>query len=206
MDLPLHEYLGRIDIYLLDQVLRQRITSTMRVLDAGCGGGRNLALLTRMGCQVYGCDRDPIAVDRASRYIRGIDPTIPEDRFWVAPLDDVGWPDQSFDVVVCTAVLHFADDAGHWHRMVDELWRLLPAGGLWFARLATSIGIEDRIQPRGNGWFDLPDGSSRFLTDEEQLLAKTASVGGRLADPLKTTNVQGLRCMTTWVAVKTEAE
>jgi hypothetical protein len=48
----------------------------------------------------------------------------------------------------------------------------------------------------------LPDGSDRFLVDERTLLAWTATLGGTLADSLKTTNVQNTRCMTTWVVKK----
>ena len=43
----LQEQFGNIDIYLFDQLLRGRIGPGMRVLDAGCGGGRNLVYLLR---------------------------------------------------------------------------------------------------------------------------------------------------------------
>ncbi len=52
------ELFGEIDVYLFDQLLRGRITPGLRVLDAGCGGGRNLVYLMRAGCHVYGVDRD----------------------------------------------------------------------------------------------------------------------------------------------------
>jgi hypothetical protein len=48
----------------------------------------------------------------------------------------------------------------------------------------------------------LPDGSERFVVDEATLLTWTSTLGGRLGDPLKTTNVQQMRCMTTWVMEK----
>ena len=73
------------------------------------------------------------------------------------------------------------------------------AGRGLFRRLASSIGIETKVQPLGGGRHLLPDGSERFLVDEPELLACTERLGGRLLDPIKTTNVQGLRCMTTWV-------
>jgi len=47
--------------------------------------------------------------------------------------------------------------------------------------------------------FRLPDGSERYLVDEEFLMDLTEELGGKLADPLKTTVVQNQRCMTTWV-------
>jgi tellurite methyltransferase len=84
---------------------------------------------------------------------------------------------------------------------VDEAWRVLAPGGLFFARLATSIGIE-RLLATPMGRVRLPDGSDRFVVDEATLLETTARLGGSLADPIKTTNVQNQRCMTTWVATK----
>ena len=85
--------------------------------------------------------------------------------------------------------------------MVQEMWRVLAPGGLFFARLATSISIENRI-PVAVGRVLLPDGSERFVVDESTILRITDELGGRLLDPLKTTNVQNLRAMTTWVLEK----
>ena len=105
------------------------------------------------------------------------------------------------DAVICSAVLHFARDEREFTAMVEEMWRLLAPGGLLFARLATSIGLERQLSSAtGRVW--LPDGSERFVVDELTLLALTSRLGGTLADPLKTTNVQNMRCMTTWVVEK----
>jgi len=48
----------------------------------------------------------------------------------------------------------------------------------------------------------LPDGSTRYVVDEKTIIALTGALGGRLIDPLKTTNVQNARAMTTWVMEK----
>jgi tellurite methyltransferase len=56
--------------------------------------------------------------------------------------------------------------------------------------------------PRGDERYLLPDGSERYLVDDERLLELGARLGARLLDPLKTVNVQGLRCMCTWVIEK----
>ena len=87
--------------------------------------------------------------------------------------------------------------------MLAGAWRLVRPGGLFFCRLASSIGMEGRFVPLGNGRYRLPDGSERYLVDEARLLALTAELGGTLVDPLKTTVVQGQRCMTTWVVRRT---
>ena len=54
----------------------------------------------------------------------------------------------------------------------------------------------------GDERYLLQDGSERFLVDEERLVAATERLGATLLDPIKTTVVQGLRAMTTWVLGK----
>jgi tellurite methyltransferase len=191
---------GEIDIYLFDQLLKGRFDNRPRVLDAGCGDGRNLRYLLARGFSCWAADRDPAAVAYVQQLAQTLGGEADPDRFQVADVDRLPWPDASFDAVVCSAVLHFADDAAHFERMVEELWRVLARQGLFFARLASNIGLETVIGPGGRR-VRLPDGSDRFVVDEAMLLTLTARLGGRLADPLKTTVVQGMRAMTTWCAV-----
>ncbi|WP_420128014.1 class I SAM-dependent methyltransferase [Longimicrobium sp.] len=198
----LREAFGDIDIYLFDQLLRGRFDGVRTVLDAGCGGGRNLVWLLRAGFDVHAVDREAGAVERVRRMAAQLAPALPPENFRVAEVDALPFADASFDVVISSAVLHFAADPAHFGRMVDEMWRVLRPGGLLFARLASSIGIEARVRPTGEGRYRLPDGSERFLVDEAGLLARTEALGGVLLDPIKTTNVQNLRAMTTWVVRK----
>jgi hypothetical protein len=93
-------------------------------------------------------------------------------------------------------------DERHFARVVAELWRVLAPDGLFFARLASTIGIEAQVTPLGDRRALLPDGNERFVVDEEMLVGWTARLGGELLDPLKTTVVQGQRAMTTWVVRK----
>ena len=82
------------------------------------------------------------------------------------------------------------------------MWRVLKPEGYLFIRLATDIGIENMVQQLNNGRYLLPDGSERFLVSEEQILHYTKLLKGYLFEPIKTTNVQNLRCMTTWCLQK----
>ncbi len=190
---------GRVDIYVFDQLMRGNIAPGMRVFDAGCGGGRNLVYLVQAGFEVSGLDRDPRAVEAVRRLARRHAPNLPAGAFRVESLEGSSFPDACADVVLCNAVLHFARDHDHFDAQLDGAWRLLAPGGLFFARLASSIGIETSVRARANGRFTQPDGSEVYLVDHDRLLAATARLGGELVDPIKTTNVQELRCMTTWV-------
>ena len=198
----LREWFGEIDIYLFDQLLKGRILPGMKILDAGCGGGRNLLYLLRCGLDVSAVDSSAEAVEHVRGLAARLAPQLPPENFRAEPVEALSFPDSSFDAVLSSAVLHFARDESQFHAMLREMWSVLKPGGLLFVRLASSIGIEERVERLEGRRHLLPDGSQRFLVDESFLLALTRELGGILADPLKTTNVQNLRCMTTWVVLK----
>ncbi len=195
----LQDQFGNIDIYLFDQLLKGRIEPDHRILDAGCGGGRNLVYLLQHGFDVRAVDSDALAVARTKQLMEELRPDAAPDTARVASLDELPFADDSFDVVICNAVLHFARDHAHFDAMTAELLRVLAPGGLFFCRLASDVGIEEAVEPIGEGRYGLPDRSERYLVNEQRLEALTRSAGAKLLDPIKTTNVQGLRCMTTWV-------
>lgn len=233
---------GDIDIYVFDQLLRGRIVPAagrhgetspkpgaaspegrrgVRVFDAGCGGGRNLVYLLRNGFDVCGNDIDPGAVARVRAMAAAIAPGAKPD-FRVEAIEDTSFPPGHADVVLASAVLHFAMDDAHFEAMLRAMWRTLQPGGLFFARLASTIGIADQVTSVGNGSasaadgrygevspithaggsgrYRLPDGSDRYLVDAETIQSWTEELGGRLVDPIKTTVVHQQRSMTTWVA------
>jgi SAM-dependent methyltransferase len=189
--MTLQEQFGPIDIYLFDQLLKGRIARGARIFDAGCGSGRNLVWFINEGFETYGVDSDPAAVAG-----------LPAGNFRHEALENMSFPNAFADVVIASAVLHFARNDDHFLAMLNGAWRVLKPGGLFFCRLASSIGIEGRIVSVEGRRFQLPDGSQRYLVDEPMLLDLTRQLGGRLIDPLKTTIVQNQRSMTTWVLTK----
>jgi SAM-dependent methyltransferase len=193
---------GQIDIYLFDQLLRGRIRPTMRVLDAGCGWGRNLVYLLRAGYDVFGTDSDVDAIQAVKELAAALAPDLPPTNFRVEPIEAMTFPDAFADTVLSSAVLHFARDDRQFSAMLHETWRVLKPGGVLFCRLASVIGMEERVRRIGGRRFLLPDGTERYLVDERMLLDLTQELGGQLLDPLKTTVVQDQRCMTTWVVRK----
>jgi tellurite methyltransferase len=193
---------GQIDIYLFDQLLRGRLQPGMRVLDAGCGSGRNLVYLLRSGYEVFGADSDVDAIEAVRVLAATLAPQLPGANFRVEPVEEMSFPDAFADAVLSSAVLHFARNDRHFEAMVTDMWRVLRPGGLLFCRLASTIGMETRVRQTAGRRYVLPDGSERYLVDEALLVELTQRLGGAFLDPLKTTIVQNQRCMTTWVVRK----
>jgi tellurite methyltransferase len=200
MALSIQDRFGQIDIYVFDQILRGNIAPGMRILDAGCGYGRNLVYLLREGCEIFALDENAEGVAHVRQMATTLETGLPAENFQVGAIESMPFADDFADVVLCSSVLHFARDEEHFVAMLSDLWRVLKPGGLLFTRLGSRIGME--FEPTEDGKYSMPDGSEWFLVDEEMLMDLTEGLNAVLVDPLKTTIVQDFRCMTTWVLRK----
>jgi tellurite methyltransferase len=198
----MQEQFGQIDIYLLDQLLKGRISRGMRILDAGCGHGRNLIYLLPEGYEVYGADADAQAIDHVRSISRMLAPALPSSNFRVETVEHMSFDDAFADVVISNTVLHLALDEKQFESMLLGTWRLLKPGGIFFCRLASTIGMEGQFERIEGRRFRSPDGAERYLVDEALLGSVAGRLGGELVEPLKTTVVQNQRSMTTWVLRK----
>jgi SAM-dependent methyltransferase len=198
LPLSLEETFGSIDIYLFDQLLKGRFQPDMTILDAGCGSGRNLVYFLRSGFKVCAIDQSRDAIAQTRRLAMTLAPHLPSDNFRVEDAAGMSFANACFDVVISSAVLHFAGSEGEWNAMVREMWRVLKPGGIFFSRLASSIGIERQIQLIEGRRYHLPDGSDRFLVNEKMLMEVTDALGGEFIEPIKSVVVQNMRSMTTW--------
>lgn len=194
--------LGGMDVYLIDQFMKGNIRREMRILDAGAGGGRNIVWMLRNGFDVCACEMNADRAEHLKTLFTVNAPELPTKNVRHERVEDLSFESGSFDVVISNAVLHFAEDEANWDAMVDRMWAMLAPGGLLFVRLATTIGVEDYIRRELRGWYSLPDGSRRFLVDQRKLEHKRVLLGAELAEAIKSTNVQNLRTMTTWVLRK----
>lgn len=198
----LRDEFGGIDIYVFDQLLRGRIVPGMRIFDAGCGSGRNLLYFLKAGYHVTGADVDPDAVAATRALAAQLAPGLSPTNFRCEALDALSFEPGSADVVIASAVLHFARGDDHFDAMLAGCWEVLAEGGLFIARLASSVGLDGALLPAGDGRYVLPDGSTRYLVDPRRLQDAERALGAQPVDPLKTTLVHGQRSMTTWVLRK----
>jgi len=189
---------GNIDIYLFDQILKGRYQPGQKVLDVGCGSGRNSYFFLQNDFEVYGVDQSPEAIASIQALAASAQNDYPLDRFQVSSIEGMNFKKDSFDLVICNAVLHFAKNDEHFDQMLRSIWQVLKPGGYFFCRLASTIGVEQQIKPLGDRRYELPSGTIWYLVDEALLLRYTRELQGELIEYIKTTNVQNLRAMTTW--------
>ena len=199
----LAQLFGRIDIYLLDQILKGNIDLAEPILDAGCGGGRNAIYFMRQQAALYGIDSSQEAISAVQELSELLGYAYPE-RFSVNGIDEIPFEDAFFGTVICNAVLHFCPDETYFLKAVEECWRVLKPGGILFVRTAVKDGLENDILPvEGQaGWYHLPDGTSRFLVNMKFLSQLSEELGGKWVQALRSVLLKDMRSMGTWVLQK----
>jgi SAM-dependent methyltransferase len=188
----LSQLVGQTDIYLIDQIMKGRYSPPGAILDAGAGAGRNLYWFAQSGFLIFGADRDPEAVAALQRNY----PEQPADNFQVARVEHLPFSDAFFHHIICCAVLHFAEDPDHFRQMFGELIRVLRPGGTLFIRVATDVGLEEKMIPLGDGRFRMPDGTDRFLATRPLLNELVEEHRLAWLEPFKAVLVDELRSMT----------
>ncbi|MFY0624727.1 MAG: class I SAM-dependent methyltransferase [Reichenbachiella sp.] len=199
----LNNELGNVDLYLLDQILKGRISTKSNILDAGCGEGRNLIYFLNNGFSVKGIDKSIDAIRMLHFIIGSKYPKYDKQHFAVGEIDDLPYPSSTFDYTICSAVLHFAQDTTHFWKMISELNRITSNHGTLFIRMASDIGLKGHT-PHGNSQFLLPDGSIRFLLNQQMIQDLKNEFNLTEVEPIKTVVVDNQRSMTTLVLKKIE--
>lgn len=198
----LNQELGQIDIYLLDALLKGRFSPGMRILDAGCGEGRNLQWFIRNNYDAWACDKNPGAIRMLQYVTRSLNKQFDKNRFITVPLEELPYPDAMFDAVICNAVLHFAENKSNFTSMWAQLYRVLKPGGTLFVRMTSSLGLENRVKESSEGKYSLPDGSLRFLLTPTLLEELLQNYPAHLLEPVKSVLVKDARSMATLVLQK----
>jgi 2-polyprenyl-3-methyl-5-hydroxy-6-metoxy-1,4-benzoquinol methylase len=184
------------DIYLLDQILKGTYLSAHKILDAGCGSGRNMRWFAQNGYSVYGCDIHAEVVQEAVQ-----NTGLSADKFKVSAVEKMPYTIEEFDHIICNAVLHFANSESHFLKMMEEMYRILKEGGTLFIRMTSTFGLPQNYRSLGGGRYFLADGSERFLLTEK-LLEAIEQIGFVKIEPVKSVLVEELRSMTTLVLRK----
>ena len=194
----LFNLIGQTDIYLLDQIMKDRYQKSQKILDAGCGSGRNMKWFLQNDFDIYGIDTSEAAIMN----LKKLNANLADDHLQVAALEKIPFDNNLFDHIICSAVLHFANSVTHFKEMFSELLRVLKPGGTLFIRMASDIGIEKQVELLSEGNYKIPDGSMRFLLTKPLLEKVKNEFKFSFLEPLKTVNVNDIRCMSTLMLQK----
>ena len=155
----------------------------MRMLDAGCGEGRNLPYFIQNNFDVWGVDINPAALRLLQIQGRSWSKTFDAEKFIEADLVSLPFPPMCFDAIINCAVLHFAHDESHFLEMMTELNRVLRPGGSLFIRMASSATVDPPLKDAPS--FRLtPPLVDRLITDYDLSWIepmRTERVAGRTA-------------------------
>ena len=194
--------IGNMDIYLLDQLMKERIPTGTKILDAGCGVGRNCEFFIRNNYDIFGIDFKEEAIQNTKDQILRWNAHYDLNRFQVADLKEIPFQENEFDFVISSAVLHFAKDRAHFKILFEELVRVLNIGGIIFIRMTTKHTLAHLSQHLHDDVFHIPDGSTRYLLDVHYLKDLMTKNNLSFLDPFKTVNVQDIRTMAVVVLQK----
>jgi ubiquinone/menaquinone biosynthesis C-methylase UbiE len=106
----------------LESIVRAMPEGKLKVLDAGCGEGQLIRLMHERHPQnkYFGVDITPIALKKAQQ-------RCPFATIKRMDLLDLKFPDESFDLVVCTEVIEHVYE---YKRVIREFKRVLKKGGV----------------------------------------------------------------------------
>ncbi|MFT5779094.1 MAG: tellurite methyltransferase [Crocinitomicaceae bacterium] len=184
--------LRRTDIYLIDQMIKGTINKEQRILDAGCGSGRNMRYFLDHEYDIQGFDESEDQISQLKRaYSKHA------DKFSTSSIE-LYKDSEKFDFIICNAVLHFAKDHTHFDEMFKALVGLLKDDGILFIRMTSDIGLKLQY-PGTSGVYYLQDRSTRYLIKRSRIDELLVEHKLQLLEPVKTVKVEELRSMTTLI-------
>lgn len=159
-------YAGLPTERLLTRFVRLLPRPDPRVLDAGCGTGRDLAKLHRMGVTVWG-------VDASSRMLEMARINAPSACLVEGDIRDLPFSDLEFDGIWSMASLVHLDQ-DDFRKAWAEFYRVLVPGGVAFASIAFGDGSEWRGHDKMRRWFQ--------YFESEEVREAVASAGFSIID------------------------
>ena len=169
-----------MDLFLLDLILKGKIPENARILDAGCGEGRNAIYFIQEGYEYLGIDSDESKI-RLAQYMSSNISTS-KAIFKVGDIRQMR-DNATFDLVICSRVLHFAESENDFFEMWSSISEQVSQGGMIYISMDSKI--DNALgHPVENGRFEFPDGAVRFaITDS---IYQEIKKGFELVEPLKT--------------------
>jgi SAM-dependent methyltransferase len=191
----LNQELGNADLLLIDQILKGRFDPKMKILDAGCGEGRNMVYFIKNGFPIYGIDQNPEMVSMSRLIARAINKDYVVENIFTASIEENPFPDKFFDVILCINVLHFARDKEHFMQMVKSQLRVLRNGGLFYIGMESGSEMEEgkkKIAINREGATE----QKRFLMNSDLLKNLLSLNLMEKSEPVWTLHLEGMVSLT----------
>jgi len=122
-----HEDAGVLDAFFRKQSVRT-------ILDLGCGDGRDLVHLAKLGYDMYGLDIAPTGLRRAGEWLASEGLSV---ALVASDMTDIPWHDGFFDACISIQVINH-HRIKEIRRTIQEIWRVLRPGGYLFV----TVGID----------------------------------------------------------------
>jgi SAM-dependent methyltransferase len=200
----INKAVGNMDLFLMDQLLKGRFENGVKILDAGCGEGRNLFYFINNDYDVYGIDRNPGAIQMLRYVAKTKNKNIDAERFQIGNIEHLPYPDNFFDLIMCISVLHFSDDLKQYYRMLSEISRVLKKEGILFVRMDSLIGLSESFAQVDGGKYVLQDGTLRFFADYDLMEETNRRCGLEWLEPFRVVLEQGRPGVTVQLMKKIE--
>jgi SAM-dependent methyltransferase len=151
-----------------------------RLLDIGCGAGRNAVPLASAGWDVYGTDLSLPMVTTAAARVKAADLTN-RARVLLAPMDRLPFAHASFDFIVAHGIWNLARTSGEFGRAVDEAARVARPGCALFLFTFSrhTLTPEDQPAPGESFVFTQFSGQPQCFLTEEQIVSELNARGLR---------------------------
>ena len=158
---------------LLAYAEEQSASRPLRVLDIGCGAGRNAVPLALMQCQVTGLDLSwPMLAAAAERGAPGL-------RLICAPMDALPVRSRAYDLVIAHGIWNLARSGREFRAAVAEAARVAAPHAALFVFTFSRTTIDPGAIPVDGETFVFTEfsGSPQVFLTREQLIDELARVG-----------------------------
>jgi ubiquinone/menaquinone biosynthesis C-methylase UbiE len=151
---------------------------------------------------IFGIDQNPEAIEFLKLIAKQYKVQDIDARFQVMKLDKILFPDDTFDVIICSAVLHFAKNREHFKKMISELFRLLKPNGKIFIRTMTDRYLNEGAVELEQNIYQFSNDQIRFVVNADTLIEDLINSNLELIEPFKEVVVQDRHIMGTFMLQK----
>ena len=151
-----------MDLYLMDAILKGKVPERGKVLDIGCGEGRNGIYFIQHGYEYVGVDQDASKV----RILEYLTNSLPHSNasFLAEPMDKAFYGNE-YDLILASRILHFANSSREFRIIVEKIAASLKPKGMLYLAMDSAI-IESHVQKYEDGKYEFRDGRISFCLTE----------------------------------------